>query len=298
MQGNLAERENDQSGLVPGVSPNVYSQEDFIRIATMVRRDAGIVLGDRKQMLAYTRLAPLVRASGLATFKQFLDTLNHDQKTATKVISALTTNHTYFNREPHHFEHFTSKLRDDLIAKAQGPDPVRIWSAGCSSGEEIWTLLMYFLGPEKPLGTRIARSKIVALASDLSGEIVDAACEAIYPKDGLNAVPPKLQKNWCNPVEKAGNECISIGPELRNMVRFRQLNLLGPWPFTTLFDVIFCRNVMIYFDGPSKERLVARLARQLHPGGTLYIGHSERVAGEANKLLEQVGPTIYRRNSL
>ncbi|MEL7199260.1 MAG: protein-glutamate O-methyltransferase CheR [Pseudomonadota bacterium] len=297
MHGNLAEHTGDVNGIVPGVSPQVYSQADFIRIAALVRRDAGIVLGDRKQMLAYTRLAPLVRESGLGNFKNYLDTLENDRAEATRVISALTTNHTYFNREPHHFEHFTTNLRNNLIAKAQGSDPVRIWSAGCSSGEEIWTLLMVLLGEDKNAGARIAKSKVVALASDLSADIVEAAKEAIYPKEGLDAVPAALQKNWCNSVEKDGKPSFSIGPELRKMVRFRQLNLLGPWPFTNHFDVIFCRNVMIYFDGPSKERLVLRLAQQLHPGGFLYIGHSERVVGDAAALLNPVGPTIYQRNS-
>lgn len=290
-------KQDVSGGIVPGISPLVYSSQDFARIADIVRRDAGIVLSERKQMLVYTRLSPLVRRSGLPTFGQFLDTLEDDSNQASQVISALTTNHTYFNREAHHFEHFSKELRSDLIGRAKDRSPVRIWSAGCSSGEEIWTLLMFLLGPNKAQGAQIARSNIVALASDLSGEIVDTARTAIYPADTLEAMPEALRRNWCSPVEHNGKQCVSIASELRDMVRFRELNLLKPWPFNNLFDVIFCRNVMIYFDGPSKEQLTFALARQLRPGGTLYIGHSERVSGDAKALLEPIGPTIYRRTS-
>ncbi|MEM6266449.1 MAG: protein-glutamate O-methyltransferase CheR [Pseudomonadota bacterium] len=294
-----ASQEAEQGALVPGISPSVYSPSDFARISTLVQREAGIVLNDRKQMLAYTRLAPLVRRSGLGTFAQYLDRIEREPKLAAKVIAALTTNHTYFNREPHHFEHFTKKVRANLISRAERGETVRLWSAGCSSGEEVWTLLMVLLGEDRSTGQRLAQRKIIALASDLADHAVEAARLAIYPADALEPMPEQLRRNWC---EKAGNgdegkDQLSITQELRRMVRFRQLNLLRPWPFSNLFDVIFCRNVMIYFDQPAKEQLVLALARQLRPGGTLYIGHSERVSGEATALLDPVGPTIYQRRA-
>jgi chemotaxis protein methyltransferase CheR len=279
----------------------VYSQADFERIAELARIEAGIVLSERKRMLAYSRLAPLVRRSGQTSFGEYLDQIEADPDEAMNAISALTTNHTYFNREPHHFDHFASEVRSDLLARAKAGEKVRLWSAGCSSGEEIWTLMMVLLGEDRASGRRIAGQDILALASDLSGEAVAAAQSATYPADSLSAIPEKLRCNWMTEAAHDGGASgprrLAVAPELRAMVRFRKLNLLRPWPFKNPFDVIFCRNVMIYFDAEAKERLVLALARQLKPGGYLYIGHSERVSGDANALIDAVGPTIYRRRA-
>ena len=283
--------------MVPGVSPAIYSEADFRRIADLIHAETGIVLSERKKMLAYSRLAPLVRNSGLTSFSAFLDTLARDPATFTEVVAALTTNHTYFHREPHHFEHFENVVRPDLAARAQSGAPVRIWSAGCSTGEEIWTLLMVLLGPQREAGMRIARSKCLALASDISINALAGAKAASYPMGALDALPEALRRTWCAPVNDGGEPRVAIDPAVQAMVRFRVLNLMGDWPMQRPFDVIFCRNVMIYFDTPTKERLVERFARQLAPGGFLYIGHSERVSGPANALLEPVGPTIYQRSS-
>ncbi len=285
------------TAIVPGVSPQVYDQRDFERISQMIRREAGIVLGNNKRMLAYSRIAPLVRRSGRQTFKEYLDLIENDGAEQTRAIASLTTNHTYFNREPHHFDHFTRNVRPDLIAQAQRGDTVRIWSAGCSSGEEIYTLLMVLLGEDRNEGRQLSKRKIVALASDLAEHAVRAAADAVYPAEALSKLPPALRENWCVPAPDAEAASLGISPDIKQMVRFRQLNLLRPWPFGSLFDLIFCRNVMIYFDGPTKEQLVLNFARQLKPGAHLYIGHSERVSGPATELLEPVGTTIYRRKA-
>ncbi|NQX93992.1 MAG: protein-glutamate O-methyltransferase CheR [Erythrobacter sp.] len=277
--------------IVPGVSPQLYSRRDFERIARMVHDEAGIVLSERKAMLAYSRIAPLVRESASGRFADYLDGLDHNAAQKTRTIAALTTNHTYFNREPHHYEHFDAKVRPALLAKAAAKQPVRLWSAGCSSGEEVWTLMMVLLGSDRHAGLKIAGQDIITLASDLADHAVSAAKAGLYPKEAMDAVPPALRSVWS---EVKGDQ-LSIGDIPRRLVRFRELNLLRGWPFEGLFDVIFCRNVMIYFDDPTKERLVLRFAQQLKPGGYLYIGHSERVAGEANALLRCVGPTIYQR---
>ncbi len=291
-----ASAETATGSMVPGISPAIYGEGDFRRIAELIHAETGIVLSERKKMLAYSRLAPLVRRSGLTSFGAFLDTLGSDPATFTEVVAALTTNHTYFHREPHHFEHFESVVRPALLARAQGGMPVRIWSAGCSTGEEIFTLLMVLCGPSRDEGLRIARSKILALASDISVNALAGARAARYPVGALDALPEGLRRLWCAPVNAGGEPCLAIDPALVAMVRFRVLNLMGEWPMQRAFDVIFCRNVMIYFDAPTKERLVERFARQLVPGGFLYIGHSERVSGPASALLEPVGPTIYRRS--
>jgi chemotaxis protein methyltransferase CheR len=284
-----------ETALVPGVSPQIFGPRDFVRIADLVRREAGIVLTEQKRMLAYSRLAPLVRQSGAQTFGDYLDGLASDPAAETRLIAALTTNHTYFYREPHHFEHFFVHVRPALIARAQLGEPVRLWSAGCSSGEEIWTLLMVLLGEERAAGRALAGLDIKALASDLAGHAIETAMAASYERSALAALPPALVKCWCETALDSPSSSLRIADELRAMVRFRQLNLLRAWPFRGRFDVIFCRNVMIYFDDPTKEQLVLAFARQLHPGGYLYIGHSERVSGPASDLLVPVGATIYQR---
>lgn len=284
--------------LVPGVSPAIYGEADFRRIADLIHASTGIVLSARKQMLAYSRLAPLVRRSGLTHFGAFLDTLDSDPAMMTEVIAALTTNHTYFQREPHHFTHFEQEVRPDLIARAKAGETVRLWSAGCSTGEEVWTLLMVLLGPDRAAGLALARGPVLTLASDISANALAGARAASYPAAALDAVPEALRRAWCAPDRNTSSEPrLAIDPAVQAMVRFRMLNLMGEWPMARAFDVIFCRNVMIYFDTPTKERLVERFARQLAPGGYLYIGHSERVSGPATTLLEPVGPTIYRRNA-
>jgi chemotaxis protein methyltransferase CheR len=285
------------AALIPGVSPSIYGAADFARIAAMMRAETRVVLDERKRMLAYSRLAPLVRARGTTTFSAYLDLVEQDPAERTLAVSALTTNHTYFNREPHHFDHFIHHLRPELLRQAEAGQPVRLWSAGCSSGEEVWSLMMFLLGDDAAAARRIAGRDIVALASDIAIDALAAAEAATYPAETLEVMPEPLRRLWCRPATGRGSDFLEIAPELRGLVRFRQLNLFGEWPLRRPFDVIFCRNVMIYFDLPAKEQLVLGFARMLRPGGFLYIGHSERVSGEASALLDCVGPTIYQRRA-
>ncbi len=279
--------------IVPGVSPQVYSPKDFAAVSQLVRKEAGIVLSESKRMLVYSRLAPLLRKQNCSTFEEYLTLIGSNSELRTKTIAALTTNHTYFNRESHHYDHFATEVRPGLVAAANSGEAVRIWSAACSSGEEVWTLMMVLLGESRAEGRKIAGKDIVALASDLADHAIAAGMQARYDTDAIKEVPETLRRNWC--IED-GRET-KVGDDLHKLVRFRRLNLLGPWPIKNHFDVIFCRNVMIYFDHDTKEELVWRLANQLKPGGHLYIGHSERISGRATALLDLVGPTIYKRRS-
>ena len=283
--------------LVPGISPQVYRAADFKRIADLVRDEAGIVLNEKKQMLAYSRIAPLVRASGLQTFEEYLDAIDSDDAARTRTIASLTTNHTYFNREPHHFEHFAAEVRPRLIEEANAGQKVRIWSAGSSSGEEIYSLLMVLLGENRQEGMQLSKRQFIVLASDLADHAVKAASEGIYPAEAISKMPERLRINWTEASPDGDPSKLTISSHIKRMVRFRQLNLLRPWPFQNQFDVIFCRNVMIYFDEATKAQLVTNFARQLKPGGFLYIGHSERVPPQASQYLESVGSTIYRRTA-
>lgn len=281
------------SSALPGISPEVYGPADFKAISDIVHAHAGIVLPQGKAMLVYSRLAPMVRESGLGTFAAFVEQMRLDEGHRLRAIKALTTNHTFFYREAHHFEHLAREVRPGMVQALDRGERFRIWSAGCSSGEETWSIVMTLLGPDRPAGTSLARRNLRVLASDLATHALTKARAATYGQSEIEPVPEPLRRAWSQP----RNGEVVIAEPARELVRFRELNLLQDWPMRGQFDVIFCRNVMIYFDGPTKERLVQRFAEVLRPGGFLYIGHSERVTGPASQLLAPVGPTIYQRSA-
>ncbi|GAA4762900.1 protein-glutamate O-methyltransferase CheR [Stakelama sediminis] len=280
-----------QFDTMPGVSPGVYSAADFAAVRDIVHSEAGIVLPPGKAMLVYSRLSPLVRKTGSQTFANYIAHIRADDVERRRAICALTTNHTFFYREAHHFEHFAKVVRPELLKKLGRREAVRMWSAGCSTGEETWSLVMTLLGTDRADGMRIAGQDMLVLATDIATHALQPAEAATYPLEALKPVPAGLRHAWTE--EKDGQAMLR--DKARQMVRFRHLNLLGGWPMKAKFDVIFCRNVMIYFDQPTKERLVARFVDQLLPGGHLYIGHSERVTGPAMQKLKIVGPTIYQK---
>ncbi|GAM05845.1 CheR family methyltransferase [Novosphingobium sp. MBES04] len=282
----------EMSDAIPGISPDIYGPADFAEVAKIVHEAAGIVLPSGKSMLVYSRLAPLVRASGLVTFGKYIQRLRSDRSELNRAVAALTTNHTFFYREAHHFEHLQAQLRPHLVRTLKDGGKVRVWSAGCSSGEETWSITMSLLGRDRHEGQKLARADLRVLATDLAPHAVEAGKAATYAAKDLKPVPEALRSAW---VVERGDEAV-IHDTARSIVRFRLLNLLGDWPIRGRFDCIFCRNVMIYFDNPTKERLVQRFCEALHPGGYLYIGHSERVTGPAMNMLNLVGPTIYQRS--
>lgn len=275
----------------PGISEQVYSRSDFEQIREIVYRVAGIVMAPEKATLVYSRIAPLVRTSNCQTFARYIAMMRENPDELRKAINALTTNHTFFYRERHHFDHLASVVRPHLHACAAAGKPVRIWSAGCSTGEELYSLAMALLGPDKRDARPFLDGNVAILATDLADHAVAGAKAAAYPVEALKDVPPELTRAWTT--ESGG--MIQIRDEVRSMIRVRRLNLLGDWPMKSFFDIIFCRNVMIYFDQPTKDRLVTRFIEQLLPGGFLYIGHSERVCGPAEHKMSLVGNTIYRK---
>ncbi len=280
-------------GRVPGVSPDVYSDADFRAISDLIYAESGNVLPKGKAMLVYSRIAPLVRKAGKQTFADFIELIRHDPEQRKGAVDALTTNHTFFFREGHHFRHFAEHVRPHLIQQLESGARARLWSAGCSSGEETWSLVLTLLGEDRAEGLRLLKRDLVLLASDLAAHVLRKAIAATYTASEIRDLPPKLKANWL----KQTGDSIAVNEETRGIVRFRELNLLGDWPMRQQFDVIFCRNVMIYFDSETKERLIGRFVDQLKPGGYLYIGHSERASGPAMKQIECVGPTIYRKKA-
>jgi chemotaxis protein methyltransferase CheR len=266
-----------------------FTEADFRKIAAMLHGDAGIALPDDKATLVYSRLAKRLRALGLKSFKDYCALVagagGLDERQ--RMLAALTTNVTRFFREPHHFDHLRDEVMPTLARRARDGGRVRIWSAACSSGQEPYSAAMAVLAglPEASgLDVRL-------LATDIDPNVLGEGREGVYATTLLTGIPDDLRRRWTEPW---GAGRVRLADEVRDLVSFRELNLIGDWPMAGRFDAIFCRNVAIYFDDATQARLWERLAGKLAPGGVLYIGHSERVAGPAAQVLEPIGVTAYR----
>jgi len=264
------------------------SWSDFRQIAQLVYAGAGITLPENKVNLVYSRLAKRLRAIGVKSFRDYcaLVTSNKGVDERQAMIAALTTNVTRFFREGHHFDH-VRQLLTKLLERARSGERIRFWSAGCSSGEEPYSLALTILD----VIPNAAELDILVLATDIDPNVLAHAERGVYRASQLEDIPFPLRRNRLQTIRTESEMSFRIGEEVRSLVRFRELNLLGPWPMTRKFDAIFCRNVMIYFDEKTQHDLCARYAGALNPGGVLYIGHSERVAGDLP--LELVAQTAY-----
>jgi chemotaxis protein methyltransferase CheR len=240
--------------------------------------------------LIYSRLSRRLRALRLRSFHDYRDYLAANSAELEGFINAISTNLTKFFREPHHFEH----LREHVIAGfaeggVQKPGArLRIWSAGCSTGEEPYTIAAV-LKRELP---HVHRYDVRILATDIDTDVLAKGERGEYPQAALEDVPRNYREYFQLGGGKPGS--IAMGDDLRALIAFRRLNLMESWPFSGKFDAVFCRNVMIYFDGATKSALIDRYTEQLHVGGFLYIGHSESLIGSHPKL-DLVGRTTYRR---
>lgn len=269
-----------------------FTRADFAAIAALAHGHAGLVLAESKATLVQSRLGGRVRARGMRAFADYVALIREDREERAAAIEALATNHTKFFREAHHFDHFAQTLRPALIERLSRGGRVRLWSAGSSSGEEAYSLMMTLLGEDRRAAGAALSGNIVALASDLSRPVLDVGRRGLYPPAAAQDIPAPLLARWA----RVTGEGVQMGDALRGLIRFRLLNLLHPWPMRGAFDAIFCRNTMIYFDASTKARLVARLADQLAPGGYLYIGHSERLPAAIAGRFRAVGQTIYQRH--
>jgi len=282
----LARRQSSEPVLVPGEF--AFTASDFRRVADLLYQVSGIHLVEGKASLVYSRLAKRVRTLGLEDFAAYCDLLSSDQGEAERMamLSALTTNVTRFFREPHHFEHLTANVLPELIDRARSGGRVRLWSAGCSAGHEPYTMAMTLLDA-MPDAVRL---DVRILATDIDPIIVSRARAGRYGADDVEPISRAQKDRY---LSREGADWI-IRPEVMGLVSFGDLNLLAPWPMKGAFDVIFCRNVAIYFDDDTQTRLFSRFAAALQPQGRLYIGHSERASVPE---LENDGLTVYRRRS-
>lgn len=268
-----------------------FSAADFDAISKIVRQESGIVLPASKQHLVYARLAKRIRACDLDSFSAYLQLIQRDPEERARAIDALTTNHTKFFREQHHFKHLARDVWPALWARLNGGGRVRLWSAACSTGEEPCSIAMAVAGRDPGAAAALSRTNFRILATDLSSEALEIARTGVYAAQAMDEVPPELRDPWL----KRHPHGVEVHPGLRALISYRQLNFFQQWPTLGQFDVIFCRNAMIYFDEPSKAALQRRLVERLAVGGHLYIGHSERIAADILPMLEPIGQTGFRR---
>lgn len=262
------------------------SEREFSRIKNRVYRVAGISLSDAKRTLVISRLSKIVRALGLASFDAYVDYLEHGGSAADgqDFVNALTTNLTRFYREDHHFEHLRSYV-GGLIASKPRSMRLRIWSAGCSTGQEPYTIGLDLLAafPE------LKRWDFKILATDIDTAVIAKAAGGVYPENELSGLSAERSR----PFQRLGNGTIKVPEGVHELVSFKPLNLIGPWPMKGPFDAIFCRNVAIYFDKPTQGEVFGRFNALLAPEGFLYIGHSENL-GSGGDGFRLVGKTIYQ----
>ncbi|MCF8041256.1 MAG: protein-glutamate O-methyltransferase [Desulfarculaceae bacterium] len=271
------------------------SDQDFNAIAHLVESHTGIHLGQAKRNLVISRLSRRLRALGLGDFSQYVTLLCSGRADAelVEMINQITTNKTDFFREPHHFKFLSEQVLPTLENQAPrlGPKHLRAWSAGCSSGEEAYSLAMtleQFCSPRPGLTWKL-------LATDLDTNMLRLASSGCYLHEQMAKMPRELLFKYFHRRRESGGYVYEVKPYLRHMISFGKFNLIhAGYPRRTPLDFIFCRNVLIYFDGPQKQAIVEKFVDSLRPGGWLFLGHSESLLHTNRKLL-CVGPTIYRK---
>ncbi|MEX6509007.1 protein-glutamate O-methyltransferase CheR [Jiella sp. M17.18] len=275
---------------------------DFTAIARMLYEDAGIFLAETKATFVYSRLSKRLRSLGLQSFKEYCSLVGETRGGSERMamLAALTTNVTHFFREQHHFDHLRQHLLPPLLASAKKGGRVRLWSAGCSIGHEPYSIAMTILS----MMPDAADHDVRILASDIDPNVVATGRAGVYGASALESVPAEFRRKYFRPslddaaARGAGGAAemqYEVVDAMRDLVAFRELNLVGEWPMRGMFDAIFCRNVTIYFDQPTREKVWKRFAERIEPDGFLYVGHSERISGPALQVLRFEVNTSYRK---
>lgn len=257
--------------------------DEFRRIVDKFESLSGIRIQDHKRVMVQTRILNRMREIGCENFQAYLTLIESGSSIElTNFCNTLTTNLTSFFREPHHFEHFKNELEG--LAKNKR---IRVWSAGCSTGEEPYSIAITALSQRDFCNS----SDLRILATDLDTDVLVKGVSGVYPVKDIDDFPDELSKDL---IDRIDDRKFEIRDEAKKIISFKQLNLLGGWPFKGDFDVIFCRNVLIYFPPNLKDNLISRFVDALRPGGVLYLGHSERIVGKYDQLRSE-GNTTYRK---
>jgi chemotaxis protein methyltransferase CheR len=269
------------------------TDKEFLLIRNLIYTNFGINLVEQKRSMVTGRLFGMIKKMGLSTFQQYYDHVLADPsgQALTELVNHISTNYTFFYREKEHFDHFQKDVFPVLIEslKNQNSRDIRIWSAGCSSGEEPYMLIMLMM---ESLGNEYNLWDAGILATDISDKVLKIAKSGIYPEDRLSLLPAFYKKKYFDQLPSSQYQVIE---KIKSQIVFRRFNLMNKeFPFKKQFHTIFCRNVMIYFDQVTRDNLVNRFAENLVSGGYLFIGHSETL-GRENTLFKYVMPAVYRK---
>jgi chemotaxis protein methyltransferase CheR len=267
------------------------TERDFRRLSEFVQKECGIKMPVSKKTMMEARLQRRLRALSISNYNEYCEFVFSPKGKESEIphlIDALSTNTTSFFREPHHFQYLSSVVLPAWWRQFGHGRELAVWSAGCSSGEEPYTLAMVLA--EFQAEHNLFRWFV--LATDINTQVLERAAKGVYPDDKVNSIPAQYRKKYLLRSKDRSKKLIRIVPGLREKIHFRRLNFMERFGFREPMDIIFCRNVMIYFERPVQERLLRNFLEYLHPWGHLIIGHSESVAG-MDLGLRQVAPTVY-----
>lgn len=267
-----------------------FTRDDFNFLRHLSNERTGIVVTDDKFDMFYSRLSRRVRNLGLKSFSEYCDLLKREKadNEVLELINAITTNLTAFFRENHHFEYLSATVIPDLLNRNAATCKISIWSAGCSTGEEPYSISIT-LNESLPSGWNAN-----ILATDIDSNVLSKAAQGIYPLERITGIQKSRLNRWFQRGKGSRDGLARLKPEVKRLIEFRQLNLMEQWRLDEPVDFIFCRNVIIYFDNQTKTKLVNRYADTLKVGGYLFVGHSESL----HKLTDRfklIGKTIYQK---
>lgn len=269
-----------------------FTDDNFKHIQQLVSTHTGISLSDSKKEMVYSRLAKRVRSLNLRDFDSYCRLIEegHDEKELIEFINSITTNLTSFFRENHHFEYLGKELLPRIMQQNRKSRKIRIWSAGCSTGEEPYSIAIVAAETvPKDWDTKI-------LATDLDSNVLNTATAGVYRQERVEALSTERLRRFFHKGSGANEGFVRINPELKSLIRFKQLNLMNEWPMKGPMDVIFCRNVVIYFDKSTQRVLFERYANLLKPDGHLFVGHSESLFNVTERFT-LLGKTTYQKTS-
>jgi chemotaxis protein methyltransferase CheR len=268
------------------------NEKEFNFVCQFVYNSAGIVLNESKREMVYRRFTRIVRERELPSFSAYCQILKAEpEREQSYFINAITTNLTSFFREQHHFDYLSQHELPKLLAAKQGERRIRIWSSASSTGEEPYSIAITLL---EALGDQYIYWDAKILATDIDSKVLAKGKAGIYSEQIVEDIPKNLKNKYFKKGRGQFASQIKTENSLRGLITFKQLNLLDPWPMQGPFDVIFCRNVIIYFDKPTQLALFERYYHMLAPGGLLLLGHSENL-GTYQQYFENVGRTIFRK---
>jgi len=269
-----------------------FTRDDFNFLRKVTNRRTGIAVGEDKADMVYSRLSRRVRKLGLRDFSEYCELIRRDGSDCEvlELINSITTNLTSFFRENHHFEYLKQQLLPELIERNRRTRRIDIWSAGCSTGEEPYSIAICL----REVLRNIESWQVRLLASDIDSAVLAQAASAVYSDDRIEDMAQLRLQRWFQRGRGGNSGLVRLKSEVREMVEFQRINLMDSWAFDAPVDVIFCRNVVIYFDKHTKERLINRYADALRDGGYLFIGHSESLFTVTDRF-ELIGNTVYRK---